>query len=93
MNWQKEFPQENGDWLWVSMWGCACCIRESGIAWIHEVYPEDDNLPPIYYQNKDDKWLGISWEGRKPCFLDKEEKQPDITAWMKIDLPPKEWSE
>ena len=92
MNWQQEFPQTEGDWLWVNMWGCACCIHKSGIAYVSD-YTGADDLPPIVYTDNKGKLLGISWEGQKPHFNDAEEKCPQITAWAKIKLPPKKWAE
>lgn len=33
LKWSKEFPKENGDYLWVEQWGCGCVIK-SGISFI-----------------------------------------------------------
>jgi hypothetical protein len=32
--WQREQPATEGDWLWVEMWGCGCCVRNCGIAFV-----------------------------------------------------------
>jgi hypothetical protein len=36
MNWSKEFPKEDGDYLWVAMWGCGCCVRSYDICFIRD---------------------------------------------------------
>jgi hypothetical protein len=79
------FPDTKGDWLWVEMWGCGCCVHKCGVAWVHDEVDLNDP-PPIHYALTNTV-LGISWEGNKPTFEDKEEKNPIITAWMKITLP------
>lgn len=79
--WLKEFPQEVGDFLWVSMWGCDCCVNKSGIAWIHDV--TGDDLPAIHYQ-VGELTLGVSWEGTEPSFEDLEKKVPIIDGWLKL---------
>ncbi|RJQ25048.1 hypothetical protein C4577_06595 [Candidatus Parcubacteria bacterium] len=98
-DWQKELPNEEGDWLWVSMWSCGCCVSKSGIAWIHQVDPEyekehpENGVTPIIYKGKNDKWLGISWENQEPYFENDDKTKPIVTAWTKVKLPPKEWSD
>lgn len=36
MNWQREVPTEEGDWLWLCIWSCGCCVRSSGVAFVDE---------------------------------------------------------
>ena len=84
------YPQEPGDFLWVEMWGCDCCVNRSGIAWVHDVAGDDaEHLPPINYKTADGKHLGISWEGSKPTFKEDDPTKPAIDGWLKVSPLPK----
>jgi hypothetical protein len=89
MNWiTGHYPQEKGDYLWVTMWGCNCCVRKSGIAWITDVEGADpENMPAINYKTHDGKHLGIYWEGTEPPFIGSSPTKPDIDGWLKVSLP------
>ncbi len=90
MSWITDgYPQEEGDFLWVTMWGCNCCVNKSGIAWVHDVEGADpENMPPINYKTEDGKHLGISWEGTTPYFKDNDQTKPTIDGWMKVSPLP-----
>lgn len=79
MKWQKELPNTEGDWLWVIMWDCGCCIYKSGIVFVFK----DDR--DTYQKLPND--LSISWEAEP---LPEHNTIEHITAWMKIELPPKD---
>lgn len=89
-DWQQELPQEPGDWLWVTMWGCGCCVHSCGIAYVFDA--EEADTPERFLYTKDGKQLAISWESPKEKHPYIHEGKPDITAWMKVELPPYEWS-
>lgn len=80
--WQQELPDSPGDWLWLNVWSCGCCIHRSGVATV-----DDD-------EQKSDHWLKIkdglylTWAGQAAF-----ENQPlDFpTAWAKLELPPADW--
>ena len=85
--WQRELPQEEGDWLWINQWSCGCCLMANGIAYIQE-WPEDD--PTITsddwtYRTKDGRLMLVGWGGQKPFML---ESGPEITYWRRVVLPP-----
>ena len=72
----KSKPDETGDWLWVCMWSCDCCVRCSGIVWITE--EPDEHAVDL------GNGFHLHWEGSEPEHgLDVEE----ITAFMKVALP------
>lgn len=90
--WVK-MPTEPGNYLWVKMWSCGCCNLFSGICWVTDtkVNPEILKFPSWVIQGKE---LCIHFEGcgefSKPQMID---GVPDVTAYLKIELPPYEWSE
>lgn len=54
LKWQKEPPDSEGDWLWVKMWGCGCCVCRSGIAFCRL----EDNEYKISWEGSDqDGWI------------------------------------
>tara|TARA_Y100000034_G_scaffold75549_1_gene90737 strand:+ start:3116 stop:3376 length:261 start_codon:yes stop_codon:yes gene_type:complete len=81
-DWQK-LPDSEGDWLWVEMWSCGCCVLGSGIAWVSKEINGDGDWQVGKFK--------ISWEGKQPT-LEKGEPAM-ITGWKKVDLPPKKWAE
>lgn len=79
-DWQREFPTEPGDWLWVEMWPCGSCVHKCGIAWV-----DDDG-------NFIDEETGRGhWISGEPTLIDG--KPEFITAWRRIELPPKQWAD
>jgi hypothetical protein len=82
------YPQEEGDFLWVAMWSCDCCVRKSGVAFIFDVDDTAPRIPVIHYTTATGRHLGISWEGQEPDFLDVEKTKPDVDGWMAIPTLP-----
>lgn len=82
MNWLPDLPEEQGDYLWVNIWGCNCCVRSSGICWIREVEPEDS--PEYSWQSKNGKLLGLFDSGVSLRLVG----TPDIDYFLKLKLPP-----
>jgi hypothetical protein len=80
MNWLPDLPEEQGDYLWVNIWGCNCCVRSSGICWIREVEPEEN--PEYSWTAKNGKLLGLFDVSLR---LD---GTPDIDYFLKLKLPP-----
>lgn len=68
MKWQREVPTEEGDWLWLCIWCCGCCVRSSGVGFVDE-------------------------DGVFNFNPDSGEDITEVTAWAKIEMPPKRWSE
>jgi hypothetical protein len=87
--WVEEFPQESGDFLWVAMWGCDCCVHKSGIAWVYDVTGDKEEELPLTHYQVGDKVLGISWEGAEPYFKDNDKKAPIVDGWLKLPSLPK----
>jgi hypothetical protein len=83
-DWKQEIPSITGDWLWIHMMQCGCCVDDCGVCFIF------DSVDISY--NKDRVWkngnLCFEWYGSKPRF---NGDTPMVTAWRKIDLPPHEW--
>lgn len=90
MNWLKELPQEEGDYLWVEMWGCDCCVLKSGICWIFDVthYPLSER-PSFTYQAQD-KVFGVGWGRIEPtCLVDETGHTiPVVTGWLRLESLP-----
>ncbi len=87
MKWQAELPNAPGDWLWVTLWGCECCVRAAGIANIHELESESDGPreSEFSFAGQHGERYVINWESQtRPYF---EGDIPKPTAWAKIDLP------
>tara|TARA_Y100000310_G_C20534324_1_gene740090 strand:+ start:121 stop:444 length:324 start_codon:yes stop_codon:yes gene_type:complete len=90
MKWQKEKPDSEGDWLWVEMWTCNCCVHRSGIAWVQKVDMEKDGYSDKEKEDflADHEDLGnnfyLHWQGSRP---DKYVTIDTVTAWMKLPLP------
>lgn len=96
-DWIKEgLPQEPGDYLWVAMWGCNCCVRQNGIAWIKTVEgvtstdPKDtewNGSPPDHlYKNKAGQVMELNFGKEKPYYSE-EVKEWDVDGWLKLELP------
>ena len=89
MNWEKELPQTEGDYLWVVMWSCNCCIRRSGVVAVLDKgeYDKDGEYKDnFHYTTKDDKVLTMF--GPKEDLPDFIEGKPDVDGWLKLtDLP------
>ena len=96
--WKKQ-PDSTGDWLWVMMWSCGCCVRKCGIATVYE-YDDSDNF--------NEYGVGSGWEQGDICLVpsrflvcfeglaeqDRKYFTPtDITGWLKTGLPPYNWEE
>jgi hypothetical protein len=77
--WRREPPDEPGDWLWVSMWDCDCCVRDSGIAWVIDEH--DEQACDTTDLEKLPSGLFISWERSNPQIVNL------VTGWLKLDLP------
>jgi hypothetical protein len=60
LNWTKETPQENGDYLWIEQWDCGCLIK-SGIAFILDGEISWEGQKPNFLQEKPivDFWAKI----------------------------------
>lgn len=93
-NWLTELPEEEGDYLWLNMWGCdCCCVRSSGICWIREVRPEEleeEHKPHFHWTGKDGKYWGLFWEGSREInqYTIRPDGKPDVDYFLKLDLPP-----
>lgn len=83
MKWSKHLPTKYGDYLWVVMWDCNCCVQNCGIAFVlnPKDYRPDENGHLYIYSDE----FAISWEGKKPFFL--EDGTPYITHWTPCLLP------
>ena len=79
----KPLPDSEGDWLWLVLWDCGCCVGQSGIAYIYDTDPEQPEPEPEYTHCQHQiEGFTISWEGNVPKY-DFEE----IKHWMKVELP------
>lgn len=87
-NWLTELPEKEGDYLWINIWGCNCCVRSSGVCWIREVVPEDE--PHFRWTGKDGKTWGLFWEGSRKAgeFDIRPNGRPDVDYFLELDLPP-----
>ena len=83
MEWSKELPQAEGDYLWICMWSCGCCVRQSGICWVYPDSEKDDDKCYVY-ETKDGRKLRISWEGGIVPIV---QNALDVDFWMPIKLP------
>lgn len=87
MNWQKELPQKEGDYLWVIMWSCNCCIHKNGIVTVHEIIDLEYQKPSFQYQNKEGILMGF--------FGDPEDIPPledgciAVNGWLELTTLPK----
>ena len=88
-DYSRELPQQEGNYLWLCLWGCNCCVRQSGIAWVRTIdEPDNDSY---CYQNANGQWLELCWEGgignqtgKKPGFVD---GKWDVDFWLHLILP------
>ena len=81
LNWQKDLPDSPGDWLWIIMWECNCCVYKTGIAWIINNEEEPNTSDSLI---RLPSGLLLSWENQKPY---ENTELEEITAWCKIELP------
>ena len=84
-DWRREPPDKCGDWLWVTVWSCGCCVMQCGIAWVQPL-EENDEQP---YDWQYGHWK-VSFVPNQPVMRD---GNPHITAWRHIQLPPFEWAD
>jgi hypothetical protein len=82
ITWTKELPQKEGDYLWIAMWGCNCCINCNGIVTIHDITDGgyDITKARFRYQTKDGKTMAFF--GDIPQLEDG--KYPCVDGWMEI---------
>jgi len=86
--WFTDLPQEDGDYIWVTYWGCCCCIRQIGVGFIHDYYEGHypNGLGDHHrFINKDGIEKVISWMGGQIPYRDGD--WFDITAWKKLTHP------
>lgn len=85
--WQRELPQEEGDYLWVAQWSCGCA-RKAGLAYVYPVSDEDLQLngagDRFIYETPAGR-MAAAWGHNPPDFC---EGKPDVDWWKRIDLPP-----
>jgi len=84
----KKLPDSEGDWLWVEMWSCGCCVMKSGIAWV----ANPDEIEATCWEVNGFK---VSWEchSSKMPDLNDDGSPVEITGWKKVNLPPQEWTD
>jgi len=83
VQWQKELPDSEGEWLWIKLFSCGC-VSNSGICWVTNK-DEYDAENFIELPNG----LLFSWESSKYYGQSIEH----MTAWAKIELPPISWGD
>lgn len=85
--WQDR-PDEVGDYLFVLMMECGCCVDCAGIGCVYQVFQvEDDTGFTTSDFTKDMESLGNnlwwSWENQKP----REDMKVEYFKFLKIELP------
>ncbi len=94
--WQKDLPDSEGDWLFVIMWECGCCVQDVGFVDIIKHDGEQETYEQYIVQERIllSNGLWLSWEPEPSMwkYLKKKNKNltlndMDITAWQKITLP------
>ena len=100
MTWQKELPNSEGDWLFVIMWGCGCCVIDVGFVDLIKDDGEEDTYQQYTEQGRillpHGLWLSWEPEPHRWKYLKKKSgkvtlEDMDITAWQKMTLPPKDF--
>lgn len=88
MNDWKLKPDESGDWIWVSMLSCNCCVDQAGSAHL-AIYnnPDKDSIMTFEKSNKMSKidkfWC--HWESGPPM------TKTVIHGWLKVELPDRDF--
>lgn len=88
--WRRELPDREGDWLWVIVSSCGCCVINCGIAYVYDYAGATDKerAERLKTATALQDTLLLSFESHNsPPAVD------DVTAWAQVELPPKEWSE
>ena len=95
VNWLRDLPEEQGNYLWINIWSCDCCVRSSGIAWIREVELEEKGKdvsqwgrPDYTWTGKDGKLWGLFWERGNDEYGIRPDGLPDVDYFLKLELPP-----
>jgi len=87
----KDLPDSEGDWLWVYMWDCGCCVAKCGICWVTEYITPENEDDERYYEGgfliPPDNKLCIHWETREELRPDMVDGKFWVNGFMKIDLP------
>ena len=92
LNWSKELPQTEGDYLWVAMWGCDCCVRKNGVVTIRDV----TNACAEWLEDVKDNFTYTTKEGKTFMFLGPDEdmpdledgKYPEVDGWLELTSLP-----
>ena len=90
MNWVKEFPQTQGEYLYVRYIECGCCIE-----WLGYVYvtpPVFDNPGKLTYNyiNDSGEPMQMHFEGIRPEqveYIIGKDGKIYVDAWCKYDPP------
>jgi len=81
LNWQKDPPDEEGDWLWIEQFSCSCCLIKYGIA----AARYEEGWGQIEYE-VNGRTMSVSWEGHPPTTRENDGSLA-IHWWAKIELP------
>lgn len=84
--WQTDLPNEAGDWHWVDIFSCNCCIHMTGIALVTSPtdYSQSDYPDGFYYIDRNGVSRVMFYECNIPPIF---EGKPAVTAWKKFENP------
>ena len=80
--WQDR-PDEVGDYLFVLMMECGCCVDCAGIGCVFSYPNEGTEVTKLTKMEKIGDKLWWSWEGQKP----REDMKLEYFKFLKIELP------
>jgi hypothetical protein len=90
----KPLPDSPGDWLWILLWSCKCCIFRSGIAFVMSTKDWDEKDFGVSEERLPGD-LALGWEGSRDSYGPGNDGKAvcykmeidQVTAWAKISLP------
>lgn len=86
--WFAGWPDDAGEYQWLSVWGCGCCIRKNGIVLIEKRDDADSGYDDVAYTNSRGEQMAAAFEPPiKPEIYD--DGKVYVDAFRLWDAPPR----
>ena len=73
-DWTQELPQEDGEYLWLRLRSCQCCIDEVGYVWISDSTHSGMTTCCVYINNEN-----------KPLYMYRRSHCKPIEKWSELE--------
>jgi hypothetical protein len=92
MEWFNNLPQHEGDFLWIWMWGCNCCVARNGIVTIKDVTDADED----FKKELEGRFMYLAENSNVLAFFGPDEDiptikdgKPEVSGWLELTSLPR----